>query len=471
MSCSIDHKGSMVEFTISKEIITNLYPLLYKDKEHAGKIHLDTNKRSAFGKSTLVEGEESSVSAPHAMINYHSHPLHMYLIEKTSHGFASSEDYIMVLLGAIKGNLTHLIPAVESTYIIQTNPCIVENIIHLDKIIDEDLIKKSKLYPLIQKHSLKIVDFMRGLILTTIEIYFRTLHAFRTYEFNKKHPVKIIDFLKFTNAFKLSNIFSEKAIKGCSKKLKCDNVYTFESKLMRSNFKKYVSDYESDTKVYSANNKGSAYFTDILMVDAIKLGALELIKDLKFVNTCKYPKKIWSEKWFKVSALPNYVLVNGKKVLYDNLNTEEKWSFINEVSSKKLTNVIFLSDLVKPTFYFFKMFGSCDHKDIQNNLAKRPQKSSKKRSLKKYKFSSNKISASDTINDPIVLIGSKNCSWCVKMSEKLKQMSRNGYNVDIRCLDIDISKAIDLAKQYSGLEIKTIPAVFHKKVLIDHNKL
>lgn len=57
-----------------------------------------------------------------------------------------------------------------------------------------------------------LADIIRGLLILSLEIYFRSSHRFRSHDINLHSENKVypIDFIKFVNNFKITNIFNSK---------------------------------------------------------------------------------------------------------------------------------------------------------------------------------------------------------------------------------------------------------------------
>jgi len=129
-----------VKWKISKKSINNILVnpisgLLYKDIECAGVIKYNECKNNkeicdkTVKKLYINEGDESSVETPLDIINFHTHPLNCYINANTIWGWPSGEDLKICIDFAEDGNLTHIIFAVEGTYIIDVN----KNLLNLFK--------------------------------------------------------------------------------------------------------------------------------------------------------------------------------------------------------------------------------------------------------------------------------------------------------------------------------------------------
>lgn len=446
MACSIDakHNSKIHKWIISKESMDQLYPLLYEDREIAGKFQLKCSEKKTSHEVSFVNGDKDSVEAPKAIINYHTHPVSCYLGEGTVWGWPSGEDMRESVLFGMKGSVVHVVPTVEGTYVCQVNPCILENLIHLEDVIKENPMPK-KMSQYLKKYKYKEADFMRGLIVLCIEVCFRSTHVFRTFDFNNNYSVSARDFIEYCNSFQLKNMFSDEYISGCGS-LQCNNIWVFEEKLHKKvSFSKYVDDYENDAKVYICNNHGKADYSKIKLKTAIKHGFINYMKKLKLGSHCKYPNKLWSEKWFLLSLSENNVLIDGHTINYNSpkLTTKDRGLFLNNASKQIYNNPELRNSLItlikEPVFYFFDMRGSCTYKNVKENLSRKSDKNSIK---------SNKL----------IVFGSEQCSFCRKLVPKLSK----DYSLEIRYYDT-IKEAIAKANRFSKTkDVETIPAVFEK---------
>jgi len=104
--------------------------ILYKKYETAGKIQFtdhNCNKKKQTCDKTMntsldyKNGNSDSVLTPLAVVNFHTHPLNCYIEGDTIWGWASGEDLKECINFALNGNLTHIIFAIEGTYIIDVN--------------------------------------------------------------------------------------------------------------------------------------------------------------------------------------------------------------------------------------------------------------------------------------------------------------------------------------------------------------
>lgn len=442
MSCKIE-LSEIYDWIIPKEtIMEKYYPLLSKNKEIAGKVPVDLIKRKTGHNITYVVGNDDSVEAPKALVNYHTHPSSCYISEKTVFGWVSAEDCRESIISAIQGSVAHIVPAIEGTYVMQVNPCILENLVHLDKFLPK--VSKEGL-DLIKSNGHNLIDFYRGLIITCIEIYLRASHSFRCTDFNKKYNITADDFIKYVNSFTISNIFEKKKVSTCGR-IKCGQIGIFEhGKLGITTFNKYAKDYEADVFVYLCDSKGNASHSKIGILDAIKYGLVESLKDIKLGLNCKYPKKLWTDKWFLIKLFHNKV---NDGVFYNNMTTNDKIQFLKEhaAGNKKLT----LESDAK--FRCFRLSGDCDYVHIEKNISEKST-GGRKFSNRKRKFGG------------LLLIGSEKCEFCVDLVSKLENLGisfKKEYHTEISDA---INSARKLDKSISG-----IPVLFKNGKLINHTE-
>ena len=528
MSCSINSDAKMHKWVIPKGITRNILPNLYLDKEVSGLLNLHDEKK-IITDFTLSEGQKDSVDVPLAIVNYHTHPISCYISEKTIWGWPSGEDIRECVLFGIKGCIAHAVFAVEGTYIIQINPCVLENLCNLESVIDLNKIengfwklfskkhsfgkinkktskrriskktskrrisKKTSKRRISKKTSKKIsffnfgkkksnkklskspskgpstsekYDIIRGIIVLIIEIYFRSTHAFRTYDFNKNHnKVSPKDYLNFCNVFEFKNIFENNEIKGCSD-INCDSVWTFEdSKHKKTSLKKYISDYEDDSEIYKVNKKGEAIFTNVKIGKVFKFDSfINILKNLTLGNSCKYPKDLWNNHWIMTTLTENTMTDSNKKYMDKSCTSDDLWKFLN--NSVKRPNSIKESN-EDNHFYFFEMFGSCSPKDIHKNISE-PHKYDKCSNdlidknydinveEESHEFGSKKESLK---NKDLLLIGSPNCNYCVKLKEFLEK-NEIKFELDYHN---EIKDAVKKASEVLKESVYTIPQLIDKK--------
>lgn len=123
-----------VNWVLSKEFIDVIKKSLNEDTvEIAGKLLFKDEKKCSDSvcklskKSTTYEinrGNKNSVATPNGIINFHTHPYKCYIDADTIYGWPSGEDIYQCVEFARKGNLIHIVFALEGAYIIKVNEII-----------------------------------------------------------------------------------------------------------------------------------------------------------------------------------------------------------------------------------------------------------------------------------------------------------------------------------------------------------
>lgn len=183
--CKIYH-DSVVTWTIPKDSIETILlsqkknnnnnqkrdGLLYLDIESAGTIEftdtscrLNSNKEKICNKIThninYKNGKKDYVMTPLAVVNFHTHPLSCYINAETLWGWPSGEDLAQCINFANDNSLTHLIFAVEGTYIIDFNKILLNylktNISLLKQVTTniEEIFKKTHKHRMLENYSNK----------------------------------------------------------------------------------------------------------------------------------------------------------------------------------------------------------------------------------------------------------------------------------------------------------------------------
>lgn len=495
LGCTIK-ENIIYEWTISnRDLQDKLYPLLYDNKENAGQITIDINNKKSINNITIVSGNKDSVVAPMSLVNYHTHPISCYLSEQCVIGYPSGEDIRESILFGLSGCITHVVPAVEGTYVCQVNPCILDNLINLDKLINVTKIKTHKLFNKLNiTTDIQVINFFRGLIILCIEVYFRASHAFRDINFHifcekKYNKIMSVDnYIKYINNFTFNCIFNNK-IKCTDKKysdslLKNNKIWVFDdNKYKQLDFIKYVDLYESDendfkyASVYSCDKHGNILDLNIKLYDVLfkNKSIVNILKNIIFGSQCKYNhklefattkqiilenSKLQQPRWFLMKLYKNKVNTNFSNipVFYDNLTSLQKLNFLQYAVKNPHQKLIVLSE--NPIFYFFDLIGSCDHKHIKQNLLKSDEHSLKENKNHKRSFSKKLI-------HKLIMYGSPNCSYCITLKKKLEHKKIPFILHEYQ----DISEAVKKAKQIDP-SINTIPALFkninNKLIKIDH---
>ncbi len=498
MACSVN-KNKIIEWTLKPEHVEEMYQYLYDKIEHGGEIILDISTKSSQKVIKNKTGEIDSVDAPDALVNWHSHPINCYNNEKTVWGWPSGEDLRETLIYGLRGSACHIVPAVEGTYTMQPNPCIISGLLNIDSSVNQND------YPKLSSKINNWGDFLRGLIVATVEIYFRSSHVFRSTSYIKKHQdISAHDFVEFANIFKLENIFNKHNIKKCSK-LGCNQIITYENERMsKMSFEKYVDEYESDTYIYLVNKNGDTSKSKIKYIDALKKGALELLKKLTIGSNCEIPVDKWNiQSVFQIRLYNNKLLVNDKFSVYDKLKFEDKLKFLKGPHSTNKKDIILDDKIIK--FKLFDLDGTCNHNNLKNHMkiydnsevsktekvgsvksvksVKSVRRKNKKSRKSKGSVSSNKygkrkskgrksvkrkskgskgygkVSKKSKGYGDIMIIGSTECVHCTTLDKKTKERQKI-YKFKYQFKEYPtIKEAINEAKKYDN-KIDSIPAFF-----------
>ncbi len=457
MTCNISN-DKLVDWTIQVKHVDELYKHLYDNKENGGEILMDPKKRVSTNSITTDIGEKNSVNTPDSILNWHSHPISCYKQEKTIWGWSSGEDMRESIIYGLRGSVCHFIPSVEGLYTIQVNPCVITSLLNI-----ENTVNKSN-YPNINTRKWNWGDFVRGFVILAIEIYFRSSHVFRTYEYLRKNKnIVPSDYIDFSNSFKLENLFDKNEINGC-KNIKCNQISTFEKDKMNNiTFKKYTENYESgkDTSIYLITKYGNNTVTNVKFVDILNKGGLQLLQDIKLGEICNVPqKKMHVGNIFNVQLFPNLVKYNGTIKKYIDMNFDERVKFINEPHKN---GDIFLDKNTKIKIKMFEIAGNCNHINLQSNIQsygnvgkksygsikrKRSRKKSLKKSLKRN---------IGTKKNSLIIIGSDLCNFCVNADEKAISMKKIHKFEYVPKKYPTIEKAIKEASKITGSNITSIP--------------
>jgi hypothetical protein len=479
MSCSISN-DSIIDITIRHDHVSELYDHLYDNKENGGELIIDFQNKTTKKIITTHAGQTDSVDSPDSIFNWHSHPISCYKQEKTVWGWLSGEDIRESIIYGFRGSACHFVPSLEGLYTIQPNPCVITNLMNIENIVNKDD------YDNIKIGKMDWGDFLRGFIILSIEIYFRSSHIFRTTEFIKNNEnVSPEDFVKFANSFKLSNLFEENEIKECSG-IKCNRIHTYEkNKLKNVSFENYVNGYESgtDTAIYLIKKNGDNFVTNkkyitylnkcILILKNIELGKICGIK-----NTAFHVENILQVKFY-----PNFVLYNGIYVKYIDMKYLDKIKFIE--SGHKKGDVY----LCKKSDIKVKMFdtrGNCDHMSLRSHITNvgnnemlnnqhshkkrksfikiskiRSKGRSKKRRSKKRRSKKRRSIGKTLHKNKLVIYGSENCMYCSIANEKamkMKKIHNFDYTYKKYKKNVSIKDAItDIRKITGKVNIMSIP--------------
>jgi hypothetical protein len=138
--CKIYYDSEFVSWTIPKNCIEDILlgknkklGLLFLDVESAGEVQFKNDSCKINSKNEKLcdkkmtsslkfkNGNNDSVMTPLSVVNFHTHPLSCYIDAKTIWGWPSGEDLAQCLNFAKDNNLTHIIFAIEGTYVIDVN--------------------------------------------------------------------------------------------------------------------------------------------------------------------------------------------------------------------------------------------------------------------------------------------------------------------------------------------------------------
>ena len=383
-SCKID-KNKKIKWKIQN--INKIIGSLNEPSEVAGLLPIDFTNKTTTSDITINYGEKDSVQAPMSMINYHTHPAHCYITEKTVWGFPSGEDIRETILFCFKGSVAHLVIAVEGTYIIQVNQSMVSKLINLE--VPDHIIKKCKLPKDLLNDSETIHDLARGLVIKCIEMYFRTTHAFRTLEFIKKYEnITPEDYSIFCNQFDLEKLFTNSEQK-CGNFI-CSNFWAFEhGRLKKYEIEEYIKNYEYDETMYIVSPKGHVRNPNYKIDKYVQKYGLDIIKHT-FSDSIT--------KWFTVTFFPHYI--KGLSGFYTELSIPNKMTTLKSIQNGEYTGIEIKTD---PYFIYYNMEGNCNYQHIKKDLNNNDNDNSEIIDFKnKY-----------------ILIGSPSCVYCEKAKKEL----------------------------------------------------
>lgn len=499
MSCQINNK-KVVQWSIDGEHINQIYTNMYSKVEHGGEIKLDLGSKNSSHVITGDSGKSFTVEAPDAIVNWHTHPISCYLKENTVWGWPSGEDMRSSLLFGLRGSGCHVVSTVEGTYTIQINPCVITSLLNIDKIVDIND------YPGINVSDEKWGNFLRGFVIATVELYFKSTHIFRYTQFMKNHQhVTAADFVKFANMFSLSNIFKETPMSNCTP-IGCNKVPKYErGKLGITSLKNHVSMYESTTRIYEVDENGESFELKLKYIDVLNNGGLQLLEKLSLGSDCNIPIKAWHKtNMFKLQLFENVVHFRDEWVGYFSLNLNEKIEFLSNKRSGKPDDIKLKAN--KITFSIFDLAGNCNHNSLVKHMrsygsterqmngkvrrgsrsksgrsmgkkgkkekkgmkARKSRRGSKARkSRKKGRNFGKEDAVKDTVNDAvknaiadptkILIVGSKECSFCnVAYGKANEPANKNLYTIDTHP---SVQDAV-IAAQILDNNARTIPAFF-----------
>lgn len=400
MSCTIK-SNEVIEWEIDPEHITNLYTHLYDNNEVSGDFTICTKQKKTINSKKTMSGTQSTVSSPDAIVNWHSHPIQCYKTEETVWGWPSGEDIRETIIFCLRGSACHIIPSLEGTYVMQVNPCFIDYLINIDKYISD-----------------YSPNFLRGFIIQTIELYFKSTHYLRTTEFiSKNQHITADDFIKLANAFKIQNIIKNSKVENCGS-IKCNGVVNENNDII--SFTDYIREYDDSDHIYEISKNGSTFVSKENYYDFYMSDGISILKKVLFSDKCSFNISKWhTERMFLFSLTHN--IING--VDYFQLPFKKKWELImnngNGYDIRLKNNKII--------FKMLDMSGKCNYSDIQ-----------------KFVLKSNNI----------IMIGSPKCSYCVEHKKKHKIAN---FKCDYE-MYVDVKTAILTAQKKYDKKIDSIPA-------------
>ncbi len=280
-----------VKFDFKK--LSKIYELLHKKHECAGTLVVKNNEMVGY---TISKGDTDSVHTPLSSWNWHSHPLFLYEREGVCWGWPSGEDLREVVFFGLGGNRAHFVFALEGVYVLNTTPCFKR---WMKKIITN--------------------PWDRGLIISFLELVFKSTHNLRTNSYNEKYPLHPEDWIMMVQRLRIGFLFDKKQKtknKDPCGKLTCRKITTHDGgnkarELMP--LEKYAEQYEGDAlRIYKVGKNGSINGTRNI---SIKYG-LKRLEDLgqSFSESCPN-SRIYNARYYS----------NGRgKSRFDALKPSEK---------------------------------------------------------------------------------------------------------------------------------------------------
>ena len=223
-----------IKFDFKK--LSNIYDLLHKKHECAGTLIVKNKEMEGY---TISKGDVDSVHTPLSTWNWHTHPLFLYEREEVCWGWPSGEDLREVVFFGLAGNRAHFVFAVEGVYVLNTTRCFKK---WLKKIITN--------------------PWDRGIIISFLELIFKSTHNLRTNSYNTKYPLHPEDWVMMVERLRIRFFFDKKPVKKdpCGK-VTCRKITTHDGgnrdrELMP--LEKYTEQYEGDVlKIYKVGRNGS----------------------------------------------------------------------------------------------------------------------------------------------------------------------------------------------------------------------
>jgi hypothetical protein len=182
--CRIYHDSEHVSWTIPRHCIEetllgkgNTTGLFFLNVESAGEIEFKdtsckiTSKNEKLCNKTVIDtlkyknGTMDSVMTPLAVVNFHTHPLNCYIEAETIWGWPSGEDMAQCINFANDNNLSHVIFAIEGTYIIDVNNIILHYLQTNKKLFNIIQQNIQEIFKLTHKHRMLYNDSNKNISL------------------------------------------------------------------------------------------------------------------------------------------------------------------------------------------------------------------------------------------------------------------------------------------------------------------
>lgn len=227
--CRIYHDSEYVSWTIPKYCIEETLlgnnkktGLLYLNVESAGEVEFkDTSCKITAKKERLCNkqvtgslkyknGKNDSVMTPLAVVNFHTHPLSCYIDAETIWGWPSGEDLAQCINFANDKNLTHIIFAIEGTYVIDVNKFLLHYLQTDKKLLN--IIKNNiqEIFKLTHKHRMVYNDSNKNV---SLEYEFNEIFL-KPIQLQQKNNIlyswlNLVNNLTLEKVIKLSNEFNK----------------------------------------------------------------------------------------------------------------------------------------------------------------------------------------------------------------------------------------------------------------------
>lgn len=448
MSCTIS-TNKVRKWEIDYNFVNSLYTHLFLKNEVAGKFELNTVNKNAKDVTKSSNGTASTVNAPHAIVNWHSHPISCYLNEGTYYGWPSGEDLRETIVFGLFGSACHIVPSLEGTYKMQPNPCVLIDMINLSKKKNDMKILKNLNYG----------DVLRGIVIFCTECYFKITHEYRL--------TKYID----RTEHKLSNILKKAYDRPMITPMDFVNfANNVEFKhFINPDFIDYMYKYYSNDMVMTLSEHGER-LSEFELKKISKEDLFEIMSDLENLGldndlTSIYkdnPMNNWSKNSMKLFKLQLYEnTVNGKN--FTSIENSEKLKLMQrddlDIRLESNSNI---------DFYMFDMSGNCSYENVSGHIKK--MSSQERKGL-------------------VEMFGSIECKFCKIAEDKIKKTNKkylvfevgksdtkilNNIDYEIIIFKYDtIKEAIQEANAYAGMhgsKVNGIPSFFiNGKLTNDYN--